>query len=49
MPNSPSEAFSASNPVPSDFKTLQELWDWHKELFDAEEEWKLKNTEKDES
>ena len=49
MPNSPSEAFSASNPVPSDLKTLQELWDWHKELFDAEDEWKLKNAEKDES
>jgi hypothetical protein len=30
------EAFSASNPVPSDFKTLQELWDWHKPLIDAE-------------
>lgn len=32
----PSEAFSASNPVPSDFKTLEELWDWHKNLVDAE-------------
>lgn len=49
LPNSPSEAFSASNPVPSDFKTLEELWDWHKELFDAEEEWKLKTSEKDAS
>ena len=39
-PLSPDEAFSASNPVPSDFKTLEELWEWHKELIEAENEWK---------
>lgn len=33
----PEESFSASNPVPSDFKTLEELWEWHRELVDAEE------------
>lgn len=43
LPLTPDEAFSASNPVPSDIKTLQELWDWHKPLVDAENEWKLKN------
>lgn len=36
MPMTVAEAFSASNPVPSDFKTLEELWDWHKELVEAE-------------
>lgn len=34
------EAFSASNPVPSDFKTMEELWNWFKPLVDAEEKWK---------
>ncbi len=36
----PAESFSASNPVPSDLKTLTELWDWHKPLIDAENKWK---------
>jgi hypothetical protein len=31
-----------SNPVPKDFKTLQEMWDWFKPLIDAENEWKAK-------
>nr|NQU91504.1 hypothetical protein [Bacteroidota bacterium] len=37
------EAFSESNPVPSNFKTLDELWDWHKDLIEAENEWKKKH------
>lgn len=37
------EAFSASNPVPDDFKTLQELRDWFKPLFDAEKKMKQQN------
>ncbi len=36
------EALSASNPVPSNFETLQELWDWHQPLIDAEKKWKSK-------
>jgi hypothetical protein len=32
------EAFSESNPVPHDFKTMEELWSWHKELVKAEKE-----------
>lgn len=40
LPLTPSEVFSESNPMPHDFKTLEELWDWHKELVDAENEWK---------
>ncbi len=45
MPMSPSEAFSENNPIPSDFKTLEELWEWHKPLIEAEKEWKEKNKE----
>lgn len=41
-PRSPSAAFSESNPVPKDFKTLNELWDWHKPLIEAENIWKRK-------
>lgn len=45
LPMTPSEAFSESNPVPKDFKTLDELWEWHKPLIEAENEWKEKNKE----
>ncbi len=41
-PGTPDEAFSENNPVPSDFKTLEELWAWFKPLVEAEEEWKKK-------
>ncbi|CAN5572457.1 hypothetical protein BH11BAC5_BH11BAC5_21050 [soil metagenome] len=43
-PMTPSEAFSASNPVPKNFKTLQELWDWHEELVHAENRWEKENS-----
>ena len=36
LPSTIDEAFSESNPVPKDFNTLEELWEWHKELVDAE-------------
>jgi hypothetical protein len=36
LPNSPSEAFRQSNPIPNNFKTLKELWTWHKPLINAE-------------
>ena len=29
----------------SDFKTLEELWEWHKPLIEVEKEWKEKNKE----
>lgn len=45
LPMTPSEAFSESNPVPDNFKTLQELWEWHRPLIEAENEWKEKNKE----
>lgn len=36
-PMSLDEAFRENNPVPDNFKTLEELWEWHKPLIDAEE------------
>jgi hypothetical protein len=33
------EAFSASNPVPDNFKSLKEMREWFKPLFEAEEKW----------
>lgn len=36
MPMLPSEMFSENNPVTSNFKTLKELQEWHKDLIDAE-------------
>lgn len=45
VPMTIDEAFSESNPVPSDFKTLDELWAWHKPLIEAENEWKQKQEE----
>jgi hypothetical protein len=43
LPRTIDEAFSESNPIPSDFITLEELWEWHKDLIDAENEWKKKH------
>jgi hypothetical protein len=37
MPSAFSEAFQEGNPVPQDFKTLKELWDWYKPLIEAEQ------------
>jgi hypothetical protein len=37
QPLSPNKAFRKSNPIPKDFKTLTELWNWHKPLIEAEE------------
>ncbi|HOE15658.1 MAG TPA: hypothetical protein PLH82_03310, partial [Candidatus Paceibacterota bacterium] len=45
LPNSPSEAFSANNPVPNDIKTLDKLWEWHSSLVEAENKWKEENKE----
>lgn len=38
MPMSPAEAFSESNPVPNNIKTMEELWNWHAPLIEAEEQ-----------
>jgi hypothetical protein len=45
QPNSPAEAFSESNPIPNNIQSLVDLWEWHRPLIEAEEEWKRKNTE----
>ncbi len=43
LPLTIDEALSKSNPIPSDIRTLQELWDWHLPLIEAEDKWKLEN------
>jgi len=45
-PMTPAEAFRKSNPVPKDLKTLQELWDWHKPLIEAENKHEEKEEKK---
>jgi hypothetical protein len=37
MPMSVNEAFQDGNRVPDNFKTLEEMWDWHRPLIEAEE------------
>ena len=37
LPNSPAEAFMESNPVPQNFKTIEEMWQWFRPLIIAEE------------
>jgi hypothetical protein len=49
MPMSVSEAFRHPNPVPSDFKTLDELYEWHKPLLQAEKEKSEEKTNKPQS
>ncbi len=36
LPGTPEEAFQEANPVPQNFATLEEMWDWHQPLIDAE-------------
>jgi hypothetical protein len=40
-PRSPKEAFTHPNPIPQDFKTMQEMWLWFQPLIEAENKWKL--------
>ncbi|MDP2692910.1 MAG: hypothetical protein Q8O88_04695 [bacterium] len=37
LPRTTKEAFRNNNPVPQDFRTMEELWEWHKPLIEAEE------------
>jgi hypothetical protein len=37
MPLTVSEAFQEGNPLPQDFNTLHDLWNWYKPLIEAEE------------
>lgn len=43
-PMTPSEAFRSNNPIPDNFKTIEELWEWHQPLIKAE---KRKESEKE--
>lgn len=36
LPATPEEAFQEPNPIPQRFNTLEDLWEWHKPLLDAE-------------
>lgn len=36
LPLTPEEAFVESNPVPQDFQTFEEMWDWFQPLIDKE-------------
>lgn len=38
LPMTIEEAFRQNNPVPQDFRTLEELWTWHERLIKAEQE-----------
>ena len=37
LPCTPEESFVKSNPVPQDFQTFEEMWDWFQPLIDREE------------
>jgi hypothetical protein len=37
MPMTPNDAFQDVNRFPDNFQSMQELWDWHKPLIEAEE------------
>lgn len=47
MPSTYSEVFQEGNPVPGDFKTLKELWEWYEPLIKAEKDFFKRSTEKD--
>jgi hypothetical protein len=36
LPTTPEEAFQEPNPVPQQFETLTEMWEWHRPLIEAE-------------
>ena len=38
LPMTPNDMFQDGNQVPDNFKTLDELWEWHEPLIKAEEE-----------
>lgn len=46
-PMTPDEAFSESNPIPNDLKTMEDLWDWHRPLIKAEQKAKAQQESKE--
>lgn len=49
QPVTPDEALRQNNPIPRNFKTLKELWEWHQPLIDAEEEMEAKQKAKEDN
>lgn len=45
-PMTSAEAFSESNPIPDNISIMEELWEWHSPLIEAEEKWKKENEKK---
>jgi hypothetical protein len=39
LPSTPAEAFQEPNPVSERFDTLEEMWEWHRPLIEAEREY----------
>jgi len=37
MPMTPNEAFQDGNQIPNNFKSLEQLWEWHRPLIEAED------------
>ncbi|EPD99630.1 hypothetical protein [Capnocytophaga sp. oral taxon 336] len=44
FPFSPSEMFQKGNKVPKNFSTLEELWEWHRPLIEAENKFMLEQS-----
>ncbi len=42
-PFTPHEAFRRNNPVPDNLKTMEELWEWHQPLIEAEKNKEISN------
>jgi len=36
LPGTPDEAFQEANPLPQEFATLEDMWEWHRPLIEAE-------------
>jgi hypothetical protein len=47
LPMTIDEAFSESNSISKDIKSLDELWAWHEGLIEAENEWKREHPDQD--
>ncbi|MBI3510942.1 MAG: hypothetical protein HY064_09760 [Bacteroidetes bacterium] len=46
LPITTEDAFIGSHPIPKEFKTLQEMWNWFKPLIDQEEKFKAESPTK---
>jgi len=46
LPITPEEAFQEPNPVPQQFETLHEMWEWHRPLIEAEAKFEADQAER---